>query len=174
MRTVMTGKAGQAGFSLLEIVIAVTIMGSIALFMARVGSNQQSVAHDAIAKMTVSQVRSGASQCWRLYNYKGAKLTSDNQAVECTDATLSVDSGLIVAHIPENVIVSLSTQESLSNPGSIEINQLGAFHRAGSIPSSGGRTTFCQENDESISTSSTGSTSSLDIETNCPDTLTLQ
>jgi len=163
----MTGKAGQAGFSLMEIVLAVTIMASIALFVARVASNQQQAANDAIAKMTVSQIRLAASQCWRTYGHDGAQVqqsfsgssgkngngngsqqsssSSDIEAIECTDS--SVSTGRIVARLPEGVKALL-----FATSGSIE--QLGAYHERGSISSSSAedRTAFCLNEDSSIST----------------------
>jgi len=145
MRPKMTGKAGQAGFSLLGIVLAVTITFIITLFVITMATDKEIWANDAIARMTVSQVRLGASQCWNLYSHDGAQVSSDGKGIECTNSSFST--GRIVATLPEGVRVSLLTHTSGNS-----IEQLGAYHIKGSESSSSERTAFCLNADGSIST----------------------
>ncbi len=144
----MTGNAGQAGFSLLEIVIALTIMAGIVLFVSRLASDNQLVANDVTAKMAVSQARLATSQCWSIYGHEGAQVVSVSSGIEGIECTTSSGEGTgrIMVRLPEGVKASL-------NASNRSIEQLGAYHERGSKSgsSSTDRTTFCLNEDESIS-----------------------
>jgi len=175
MRPVMTGKAGQAGFSLMEIVLAVTIMASIALFVANAARNQERQANDVTAKASVSSIQMAGSQCWSIYGHEGAlasRSSSDLDQIECSDNGLG--NGRIVATLSEGVrATDSSSGESLveMNPTSMKIE---TYHERGSnspadpAPANGsGRTTFCQSADGSVQSLSSLQQSDPSL-TECP------